>query len=368
MDQGIVFGWRTALLLAAWTQLVLLAGALLRTMPNRTANRTLAGLLIVLAGLITPWMIGFAGFYDRWRWLSFVPVAVPLAVSPLAYLYAQSLVNGRWPSGVRKHLFLPGLQFLYLAAAFAFLPEPVKNEWLGRSSAVYNMIVAVLMGCGIVVYGVAGGRLLQDYRYALAAERSDDHRFALRWLARLMLALAVLLLAWSIFSIWDALSPLGYRGLMGLYIIIAAIALFLGIEGWRHSAFPFPRLSRPNGTYGEYEAWTDRAADWAARVREERLYADPELSVRRLAIILATNTAYISRAFNSGLGESFSSHINRLRSEEVASRLEKGDSSDLLAMALEAGFSSKASFNRAFRDSYGCSPSAYRKHHVPEPK
>ena len=37
-----------------------------------------------------------------------------------------------------------------------------------------------------------------------------------------------------------------------------------------------------------------------------------------------------------------------------------GDGGDLLHIALESGFGSKASFNRAFRARFGMTPSAYR--------
>ena len=63
MPNGFVFGWRTALLTVVVVQLV--ATALPRVLVNNLANRTLAALLVVLAGVLTPWLIGFAGFYDR---------------------------------------------------------------------------------------------------------------------------------------------------------------------------------------------------------------------------------------------------------------------------------------------------------------
>ena len=66
MLDRLTFGWRTAVLSVAVVQLVLLAAALARTMPNRAANRTLAALLGVLALMVMPWLIGFAGFYDKW--------------------------------------------------------------------------------------------------------------------------------------------------------------------------------------------------------------------------------------------------------------------------------------------------------------
>ncbi len=361
VTEPLVFGWRTALLLVAWIQLLLLAGALTRVLQNRTANRTLALLLILLAGLITPWMIGFAGFYDRWRWLSFAPLAIPLGIAPLAYLYAHALVRGGWTENYRRHLLLPGLQFAYLGATFLILRQPLKNEWLARSSPVYDAVISLCMIGGLALYATAGHRLLAQYRAALSRSRSDDHRFALRWLGRAASVLAALLVLWAVFTIWDLLSPLGYRGLMGLYIVIAAAALYLGIEGWRHAAlaFPQPRVAEPEKTLPP--DWAVKAEGWSKRIVAERLYADPELSVARLARILGTNSAYVSRAFNAGLGASFSDHINRLRCDEVAERLRAGIDADLLTLALEAGFSSKASFNRAFRRAYASSPSAYRR-------
>jgi transcriptional regulator GlxA family with amidase domain len=53
-----------------------------------------------------------------------------------------------------------------------------------------------------------------------------------------------------------------------------------------------------------------------------------------------------------------------LRSEAVAASLRGGSEADLLSLALDAGFGSKASFNRAFQSKYGESPSSYRQRHA----
>ena len=81
MLDGLSFGWRTAVLTVAVIQLIAIAAVLCRVFVNRVANRTLAALLIVLAGILMPWLIGFAGFYDRWRWLTFAPFQITLAVA-----------------------------------------------------------------------------------------------------------------------------------------------------------------------------------------------------------------------------------------------------------------------------------------------
>ncbi|QXQ08231.1 AraC family transcriptional regulator [Sphingosinicellaceae bacterium] len=368
MENLLVFGWRTALLAVVTIQLVLLATALARQTRNRPANRTLAALLVILAGMITPWMIGFAGFYDKWRWLSFAPFAISLAIAPLAYLYNHALIHGRWPVAGWRHVMPAGVQFAYLGGAFVSLRQPFKNEWLDRSSIAYDAITGIGVVAGLVIYGAASRSLIRRYDAWLPRQRSDDHRFALAWLSRAVAALFVLLAVWAAYGVTDLVRPLGYGGLMGLYVGIAAIALFIAIEGWRHAALPFPQMVDAEPSLPPSPSWKTRADAWAERVRRERLYADPELSVSSLARTLGTNSAYISRAFNEGLGQNFAAFINRLRSEEVAARLRAGTDDDLLDLALDCGFSSKASFNRAFRAAFGCSPSAYRQTHGSKPK
>jgi AraC-like DNA-binding protein len=343
-------------------QLLVLAAVLARTLQNRLANRTIAALLFVLAGIITPWMIGFAGFYDKWRWLTFAPLQITLAVGPLFWLYIHALVIGDWPDSARRHLILPALQLLFYTASF-LLPMQMKEEWVDMASLPVDIITGLLLIAGLTGYGLASLNLLRRYRAALSEARSDDHRYAARWLQAALIALFLMLMIWTIYLFWNLLSPLGYKGLMGLYIAIAIFALYLGIEAWRHSALPFPTLDSltpANDPLPPAKDWKALGEAWSQKLREEGWDQDPELSLPLLARRLGTNTGHLSRAVNEGLGLSFSDLINGLRARRVAAMLDEGRNDDLLDLALEAGFSSKASFNRAFVSAIGATPSAYR--------
>jgi AraC-like DNA-binding protein len=104
--------------------------------------------------------------------------------------------------------------------------------------------------------------------------------------------------------------------------------------------------------------WRALGQRWAQRVMTDGWWKEPELALADVAQRLGTNTRYLSRAFNEGLGQSFSELINRQRVEEAKRRLVSDG--EVLAIALEVGFSSKASFNRAFRAYAGCTPTEYR--------
>jgi AraC-like DNA-binding protein len=369
MPEGLVFGWRTALLSVAFAIAVTIAFALLRPLRNRVANRVLAALLVVLAGIITPWMIGFAGLYDRWPWLTFAPFAITLAVAPLFHLYVVALTTGRLAPYARLMLTPALLQFAYLAVCF-LLPLPVKWAWEEASSLSYALVTNTGIIAGFAGYGHASFRRLGSYRKWLAGEQSDEHRFALRWLSRALSAICILLPVWAAYIIADMFDPLGYRGLMGLYVAIAAFAIFLAIEGWRHADLGFPHIESPTpiSVAPAERDWQAQAAVWAAAVREHGWHNDPELGISQLARLIGTNKSHLSRALNQGLGENFAVFINRLRSEDVARALRDGRQDDLLDLALDAGFNSKATFNRAFARAFGMSPSDYRRVHASKQK
>lgn len=99
-------------------------------------------------------------------------------------------------------------------------------------------------------------------------------------------------------------------------------------------------------------------------LEEERVYRDDALTLQSLAEKLGVTPHRLSWLLNEELRVTFTSLINVYRIEEVKSRL--ADSScngeSILQTAMEAGFHSKASFNRAFKLNTGMTPSEYKRH------
>ncbi len=358
----LVFGWRTAILGLVSVQVLLLAAALLRAPRNLAANRILAGLLVVVVGLLTPFTIGFAGFYDAWPWLSFAPFAIPLAVGPLAWAYTVALTTGRAPARLRLHLAPALVQFAYQSVCFA-LPLAAKDFWNDRVHEPFvDPLVSAATLIGMAAYCVAGLRRLGRHRAGLSAVVSDEHRYAAGWLGRYLAATVLALAVWGGFQGWEiAFGRLSYFNLMGLYLVLAGLALYLAIEGWRHADLVFPATARAEAPGPAGRDWRLFGERWAERTRREGWWREPDLDLADLAARLGTNTTYLSRALNEGLGVNFAGFVNGLRARAVAEALVEGAPADLLSVAFDAGFSSKASFNRAFKAEFGMSPSAWRR-------
>lgn len=98
-------------------------------------------------------------------------------------------------------------------------------------------------------------------------------------------------------------------------------------------------------------------------IESEALYTIPDLKQADLATKTGFTVANISQAINQQLGMNFNEYINRFRIANVKTLLnsEKAHNLDTQSIALESGFSSKATFYRIFKESEGMTPGEYRK-------
>jgi len=357
-------------LLIGALQAVALALMLALAPKNQVANRFLALLILAVALMVTPYIIGFAGFYDAYPWLSFAPFETGLAFGPLFYFYGLALTGGRLPANWLWHFAPYGLQFLTQAVVFP-LPIATKNWWDGAANApVISPLLTLASIASVAIYGWMSWRRYQTYRAYLAATRTDGARFDPSWIRNALLAIAAMALVWGGFFAADSLDQSRtYFDRFWMYVGLCLLAIYLGIEGWRNAQLDYPAIGEVSVTALQQPAdappqrdWAVQAAAWAQEVDAQELWRDPDVTLASLAKSLGANTTYVSRALNEGLGLTFSAFINGRRVEEVKRRLaDPAVDDDILTIAFAAGFNSKASFNRAFADLVGTTPSAYRR-------
>lgn len=98
-------------------------------------------------------------------------------------------------------------------------------------------------------------------------------------------------------------------------------------------------------------------------VVDEKLYLNPELSLKTLANSLNKTPNEISRAINSGLLKSFNEFINEHRVNEVIQLMKnkENDKFTLEAISKMAGFNSTTSFNKNFKNVTGKTPKEYKQ-------
>lgn len=102
------------------------------------------------------------------------------------------------------------------------------------------------------------------------------------------------------------------------------------------------------------------AAKVEASMQEHALYRDTNLSLRILSAHINELPNYVSQALNQKIGESFFDYVNRWRVAEAKQRLTESDLT-VLAISEDVGFNSRSSFYKAFKNSTGHTPTAYKK-------
>jgi len=98
-------------------------------------------------------------------------------------------------------------------------------------------------------------------------------------------------------------------------------------------------------------------------IKKEKIFLKPDLTLRDLAIRLNTSSHNVSWYLNTILRINFYDYINRNRVLEFLKRIEKEEhlNHTILAIAMEVGFNSKSTFNKAFKLEMNTTPSNYIK-------
>jgi len=96
---------------------------------------------------------------------------------------------------------------------------------------------------------------------------------------------------------------------------------------------------------------------------DEKLYLEPELSLGETANKIGFHAHQLSKLLNVQLGKNFFDFVNEYRVDEFKKLAinPKNKHISLLGLAMDAGFNSKATFNRFFKKSTGITPSEFRE-------
>nr|WP_262916380.1 helix-turn-helix transcriptional regulator [Flavobacterium pectinovorum] len=96
--------------------------------------------------------------------------------------------------------------------------------------------------------------------------------------------------------------------------------------------------------------------------KEQHIYTDSTLNREKVAEKLSISPGYLSQIMNAITGDNFANYINQYRVEAVKEMISNTEyeNYNLLAMGLESGFTSKATFYKAFKKHTGQTPNEYK--------
>jgi AraC-like DNA-binding protein len=354
--------------IAAAVQAALLALALWRRAVNPEANRLLA-VWVALTGVdLLVKAVYWNSLSPEWfRAYRFVAL-FPFLYGSLFYLYVRALIEAR-AFRLRDGVHLLGFGVMLALNAHVLTMSGAQMQALSARWVAGEKTIGSWFDIALFVYSlsyvVAALVRVHRYRRRLLQQRSDADRMSLRWLD-VMAACQIII--WIIATTqWLATLPgIDYRLLFG------AVAAWVCLMGWL-SLNQSPVADEPT-TAAEAAATPDSADSDDARFPavearllqlmqgDEALYREPALTIGQVARRSGYPEYLVSAVINRRFGGTFWDYINRLRVEAVRARLaDREDARTILDIAYDCGFTSKSTFNAAFKRQVGETPSGYRK-------
>lgn len=268
------------------------------------------------------WLFARSWFDDevRFGWRSWSLVAFTLALSLANFALWTPGRGNYWLTDLPMHAMWLGLAFAGLWTA-----------WRGRE----NDLVEPRRRLRIGFIGATGGAVVVINLVYLTNNLTTNTRYPAVVLGISLLTLAVL---------------------AGLSITI------LGLR--RGDLFEGTTLAMPEGgSAPDHAASAALAEKLQVHMARERSYRDETLTIAALAAQLGEQEYRLRRAINGRLGyRNFARFLNGYRLEEVKAALRDPAQREvpILTIAIDAGFGSLGTFNRAFREAEGTTPSAFR--------
>lgn len=261
--------------------------------------------------------------FKRRHWFLFAPGALVFLTIIVLGSFAPALLNHRppdffygRPAGVLEYLFVLG----FVQNIFFYIPIFRSTTLLFKFRALRTYSSAVLL---LVMYAVATGITA----LLIAA-------FLMRNIFWLYLAAALTAYLAIAVHIFRRFSP----------------ELFEQIQ----TAIDTGRVTRLEGINLK-----ELHFELIELMTSEKLYMDEHLTLARLAEELDVKPHQLSEFLNKHMGMNFNRFINHLRVEKAVKLLLEKPEANILDIAFECGFKSKAAFNAAFSSIKGLPPGRY---------
>lgn len=405
------FNWRSGLLLIFFFHGLVYAFLLFRKayLHERVADNWLGFILLMSVLYICPWMLGFAGWYWGWEcmecrnFMFYFPMNHTLLMGPAIFIYIKTLLN---PSFIfsknDRYHFVPGILYIIWTVVVAVTDRLILKRYYlmdGQNDPDFDTWYQVLGFLSLMVYLLLSLRYYLKYRAFIVQELSYADNLQFTWVRNFLIA--CFLYFFSTITL-DGLRLLGfdigYQDTWWYYLLFALIFYYIGITGYANSIeqkkkfeLDFyryqvndtierqtPILNEVSEVANNEPSASEKSVngiqtndsvvppEWKEKLEiamlQEKLYRNPELTLSELAAHLGTNPSFLSKIINRIFEKNFNDFVNQYRVMEVKAQLSNPEFAHLTIMSLayDAGFNSKATFNRAFKKFTGDSPKTYQ--------
>lgn len=289
-----------------------------------------------------------------------------MLVIPLIWLYVRKLEQPLFRFSLRTTLhFLPFLVFMAVNIQ-VLVHGPA--QLLSENSTLLNGAIWAVLFIQYSVYLFQIVKITQRFKQRAEQELSNIEHVDISWLNAFLYAFIIVFTLLAIMFA-GAIHHFDTEWMNRLVSLSFSMAIFiLGYKGlFQQSIFSNAEASVITEPISP-EVIKPKAIDETLSVNLRKYmesfqpHRDSELTLTSLAKKVNMSRNQLSEVVNSSLGCNFYDFVNKYRVEDVKQLMVNSRFKDftLLAIAYEAGFPSKSTFNSIFKKFTGLTPSEYR--------
>ena len=349
------------------------------------AGYAMGGYLFLSGLYLFPWAAGHLGWYARpatRQVLFYVPFQQLLLIGPCIYLYVNKLLGvHEREKGSNLWHYLPGFLYLLYSLVVWVVDTFYRDYHFFYADGQDKDLATWYQVAGLV--SMAGYTTLAYLRYRTYTKTSRQEisyfdAVTYDWVRRYLILLFVLVVLRLLFFVaYPGFGNFGQN--FWYYLAYGCVAGTIGLAGYTEAvrraagglvatsltpelrnavsaeATPYSDIAE-----GDLNHWQDRLE---ALLNEREPFRNPTLSLTDLAAMLELNRRQTSALINLRYEQNFNDFINGHRVRAIQESIQAGRHRErtLLALALEAGFNSKTTFNRVFKRETGLTPGQYQR-------
>lgn len=378
----IQLNWYQVAILIGAIQATVLIVLLLRKTDNRKANYLLAVVLLIIGRMDITDLVPDRDLAQQYPLIIVFFDEYLCTLGVLLYFYVQSLTQANFKFN-RSFWQITGFTLaidatINIVRYYCFISKACPKNAFILFLEVFDIVTIFIVATSLVLAFIT----LQKHEKSIKGRFTNLEKVTLQWLQNFMKVLGLLAVYWALMVLTDIL-VYDYK-INDVFYHISSISLvclvyWIGFSQYmrppmviveqlppkivfkdvarskQHHATPKTHLN--NSEMQHYAQLLQEA------MQQHKLYLDSTLSLNSLAIHLNISPKHISQTLNQFIGKNLNDFVNEYRIEEVKQKLldSKYAHLTILGIAFEAGFNSKATFQRMFKKVAKVSPSEFKK-------
>ena len=340
---------------------------------NKTSNRYLALLLFALALLNLLSIMEMPPHRIYHEFIRYNPFFLVNLIPPSTYFFILHLTRPQYKWKSLDYLFFVPImlemtlrfyKFSFYLRGDLLLDSEFEQFNLWINTLELNAVVFTII---VLFWSI---KSLKKYEIKLYENYSEVKSHSLSWLRNVLIAGVALTALWLLVTLSDY-----SRSTFSLELAIMTLLCLTFLIYWvgysmiiRQELLDTPIFAIANQKHvssetNELSSKTDEYYHQLKKLMEdEKLYRDPNLNMTTLSEKTGLSNSYLSQIINQKDGRNFFDFINEYRIEEVKEKMKDPnfDHYTILAIAQDAGFKSKSTFNAFFKKSTGKTPSVFK--------